>query len=229
MDYEQIEKDAYEKIWGSLKGRFSEEGATYFNNKPSSTVLDFISFLEKRGISGSVLDVGCGNARNAIAFAKKGYGAYGIEIAQEAFKMARKHVMMSNVHVSLENGSVFSLPYPDKYFDVIVDFGCLHHLRKSQWELYLKNILRVLKEGGYYYLYCFSIDTPYIPGERRPKSRNRNWVIDSEMHYCHYFSYDEVNEFFGRYFTILKDYEWTKDDYPERMKVFYMQRTSGHL
>jgi ubiquinone/menaquinone biosynthesis C-methylase UbiE len=186
--------------------------------------LDFLSLLERRGVSGSVLDVGCGNARNVIAFAEKGYQAYGIDISNEALKRARKHVELRNIPVDLRNGSVLNLPYPDNHFDVILDFGCLHHLRKSQWRLYLKNILRVIKDGGYYYLYCFSINTPYIPGERRPKSKSRNWVVSREMHYCHYFTYQEVQGFFGKYFMILKKYEWTKDDYPERMKVFYMRK-----
>ena len=226
MDYEQIIKENYERIWGSFKGKFSKKRGSYFNIQPSLTVLDFLSFLEKRGVSGSVLDIGCGNARNAIAFAKKGYQAYGIEISTEALKLAEKHLKLRNVPVDLENGSVFNLPYPDNRFDVILDFGCLHHFRKSQWRLYLKNILRVLKNGGYYYLYCFSINTPYIPGQRRPKSKRRNWVVNRplSLHYCHYFTYKEVQDFFGKHFTILKKYEWTKDDYPERMKVFYMQK-----
>jgi SAM-dependent methyltransferase len=224
MDYEQIEKETYERIWGSLKGKFSNTDVTYFKSQPSATVLDFISFLGERGVSGAVLDVGCGNARNAIAFAERGYKAYGIEIATEALKIARKNKAQHPVSVDLTNGSVLSLPYPDKHFDVVIDFGCLHHLRKSQWGRYLKNILRVMKDGGYYYLYCLSIDTPYIPGERRPKSHSRNWVLSHGKHYSHYFSVAEVRASFGRHFNILKDYEWTKDDYPEQMKVFYMQR-----
>jgi len=224
MDYEQIMKENYERIWGSFKGKFSKKSASYFYIKPSLTVLDFLSFLERRGVSGSVLDIGCGNARNAIAFAKKGYKAYGIEISTEALKLADKHLKLRNVPVDLKYGSVFNLPYPDNHFDVILDFGCLHHFRKSQWKLYFKNILRVLKNGGYYYLHCFSINTPYIPGQRRPK--RRNWVVSRpvSLHYCHYFTYKEVQDFFGKHFTILKKYEWTKEDYPERMKVFYMQK-----
>ena len=224
MDYERIEKETYERIWGSLKGKFSNTDVTYFKSQPSETVLDFISFLGERGVSGTMLDVGCGNARNAIAFAERGYQACGIEIATEALKIARKNVAQHSVAVDLTNGSVLSLPYPDSSFDVVIDFGCLHHLRKSEWRRYLKNILRVMKEGGYYYLYCLSLDTPYIPGQRRPKSFKRNWALTLGMHYAHYFSNEEVHAYFGRHFNILKEYEWTKDDYPERMKVFYMQR-----
>jgi len=185
MDYEQIEKETYERIWGSLKGNFSKNGASYFYIDPSLTVVDFLAFLERRGVSGSVLDIGCGNARHAVAFARNGYKAYGVDISTEALKLARKHIKLRNIPVDLKNGSVFNLPYPDNNFDIILDSGCLHHLRKSQWRLYLNNILRVLNNSGYYYLHCFSINTPYIPGLRRPKRKRRNWVVSREMHYCH--------------------------------------------
>jgi len=222
MTYEKYIKRSYENIWGSLKGEFTQEKVSYFDIHPSETVLDFISFLEERDVSGSVLDVGCGNARNTIAFAQKGYDAYGTDVAGQAIKLARKHLKLKGVSVDLKNASVFNLPYPDNSFDIVIDFGCLHHLRKSEWNKYQRNILRVLKDKGYYYLYCFSVNTPYIQGHRRPK--NRNWVTHGNMHHCHYFSYDEVINYFGKKFSILRKYEWTKDDYPERFKVFYMQK-----
>ncbi|MBW1853902.1 MAG: class I SAM-dependent methyltransferase [Deltaproteobacteria bacterium] len=223
MDYVEIEKDTYQRIWGELKGEFTKNDVSFFYINPSETIIDFITFLKERNVSGSVLDVGCGNARHAVAFAKRGYDAYGIDFSTKALELAKKHVILRKVSIDLKKGSVFDLPYSSNFFDVIIDSGCLHHLRKSQWEEYRENILRVLKDKGYYYLYCFSINIPYIPGQRRPKKRN--WSL-RRLHYCHYFTYKEVQDFFGKHLSILKRYEWTKDDYPERFKVFYMKKNS---
>jgi ubiquinone/menaquinone biosynthesis C-methylase UbiE len=51
--------------------------------------------------------------------------------------------------VVLAVASVESLPYPDRCFDAVVDFGILHHA--VDWRLAIAEIRRVLKPGGRFF------------------------------------------------------------------------------
>jgi hypothetical protein len=52
---------------------------------------------------------------------------------------------------------VFNLPFQEKSFDVLVDFGCLHHVKKRFFQ-----ISRLDSDApavrGYYILSCFSTE-----------------------------------------------------------------------
>lgn len=220
-DYEEIEKKQYEASWSKMKGKIPTEHSSYRKAVPSPAAVDFSKFLQRRKIKGTFLDVGCGNGRHAVLFAKNGYDVHGIDIAESAIKLAKKNLRQNKVKANFKVGSVFSLPFKKDSFDVVMDSGCLHHLRKSQWKKYKKNILKVLKPGGYYFLYVFSINTPYSP-PFSPRGK-RNWTL-RKMHYCHFFTKKEVKDFFREEFVIVKDYEVRKKNSRRKFKVFYMKK-----
>ncbi|MBW2992014.1 class I SAM-dependent methyltransferase [Candidatus Woesearchaeota archaeon] len=207
MDYEETEKERYERMWSSLvKKKFTEKPADYRGRIPDKNIIDFAEFISKKGVKGKVLDIGCGNGRHSVYFAKKGFEVYGIDVSKNAIEIARWNAKENKVKVNFRAGSVFSLPYSKDSFDVIIDSGCLHHLRKPQWKMYLKNILRVLKKNAYMELHCFSVNTPPLGVFR---ARKRNWSL-RRRHYNHFFNEKEIKELF-KDFEILKIYETKKD------------------
>jgi 2-polyprenyl-3-methyl-5-hydroxy-6-metoxy-1,4-benzoquinol methylase len=222
MDYETIEKERYEYMWRSLKGTFSSDPENYRGRYARKEILDFITFLKSQNIGGTVLDVGCGNGRNSVAFAKNNFKVYGIDLSTSAINLAKKNAKEEGVNINCTVGSVFDLSYDDNSFEVLVDSGCLHHLRKSEWKSYLRNILRVLKKDGYYFLLCFSKNSGYVP-KFCPKSKNRNWTLRG-MHYNHFFTIKEVKDFFGKDFDIIKNWEFGRKTDVKRFKVFYMRK-----
>ena len=224
MDYEKIEEARYENMWRSMKGKLAVNSRSYRSEYPAGFLPELNEFIEKEVGGRALLDVGCGNGRNAIFFAKKGYVVSGIDISSEAIKLAKTLAKRDKVDVSLEVGSVFDLPYGDVEYDAVLDCGCLHHLRKSQWSKYLRNILRVIKSSGIYCLYCFSDNTsPYSVKNKVVRPKNRNWNLVGK-HYNHFFSSEEVNDFFGKYFEISEQDEIVKDLSTNKFRLFFMSR-----
>jgi 2-polyprenyl-3-methyl-5-hydroxy-6-metoxy-1,4-benzoquinol methylase len=222
MNYEKIENNRYEKRWKSLKRKFSKD-RHYTSNIPNPEAISFMEFLKKKMISGSFLDLGCGNGRHAVLFAKNKFSVHGIDFSKSAISLARQNAKQNNVNVKFKVGSVFDLPYKEKLFDVVFDTGCLHHLRKSQWSQYKQNVLKVIKPGGYYYLKCFSNNYAYIPGIS-PRTKKRNWTL-MNLHYNHFFTNKEVMDLFKDDFKIIKKIEVIRKYNPKkRFKVFYMKR-----
>jgi SAM-dependent methyltransferase len=93
---------------------------------------------------------------------------------------------------------VFALPFRPETFDVVVDYGCLHHVRRSDTQRYLDQVVSVIKSGGHYLLSCFSTKFKHHAGERR----TRNWLVHAG-HYDRFFRRADFPVVFGRWFDIL--------------------------
>ncbi len=73
---------------------------------------------------------------------KGGPGSYGIDINPERIETAKKMITNGTKFICC-NG--LNLPFPDNYFDVIHEFGVLHHM--PDYRSALKELHRVAKPG----------------------------------------------------------------------------------
>jgi len=110
---------------------------------------------------GIILDIGTGLGSLAIEFARKlpESKVYGIDVSQEMLKEAEslsKEKRISNVE--FRNCDVHNMTFQDNYFDLIISFGVLHHLKDIK--LAFSQITRVLKAGGLAYVYDLRKDSP---------------------------------------------------------------------
>lgn len=96
-----------------------------------------------------ILDLGCGYGRHLIYLAKKGFEMYGIDIAEEGIKIARKWLKEENLRANLRVGDIYkTLPYKDRSFDVIICIRTLNH-GKIEWiRKTIKEMHRILKPNG---------------------------------------------------------------------------------
>ena len=105
-----------------------------------------------------VLDVGCGTGALSI-LAKLSVGeageVEGIDIAPKMITKAQKKARESNLKISFRAASIDELPYPDGYFDVVVSSMMFHPLPVDTKKKGLKEIYRVLKKEGRFFLSDF--------------------------------------------------------------------------
>lgn len=148
------------------------------------------------------MDLGCGIGRLAIPLAKSGFEVYGIDFASSAIQhaklLAKKSGTSQNIHFSV--GNALSLPYRDNFFDLIFDYGCLHHISEKYWELYLKNVSRVLKKDGYLLLYTHGINSQFYK-QHTPKIGQREFVVENVL--THFFDESTFKKLFRKNFSII--------------------------
>ena len=104
-----------------------------------------------------VLDIGCGTGTFATILKKRNPGVEvtGLDPDQKALARARRKAEQAKVAVRFDQGFADSLEYPAMSFDLVFSSFMFHHLEGSNREKTLREVRRVLKPGGSFYLLDF--------------------------------------------------------------------------
>src|SRR3989344_1817876 len=150
-----------------------------------------------------ILDVGCGEGVSLAKLESLHIGEYleGIDSSDDALRIGKK----TYPHLKLRKGSIYSLPYKDQSFDLIICTEVFEHLDDP--EKALEDLLRVTKK------YCL-ISVPNEPIFRisnllRGKYLNR--FGSSEGHINHW-SKGKFTKFLSKQFDVVAvrtPFPWT--------------------
>jgi len=100
-----------------------------------------------------ILALGCGSGRNVVYFAKKDFLVYGIDTSREGIKIAKKWLKEESLRANLRVGSIFKkLPYKTNFFDAALCISALQHSRREEIKKAIKEIKRVLRPKGLFFL-----------------------------------------------------------------------------
>ena len=142
----------WDKGWDKL---FSE---VEWGRYPSEELIRFIArnFYESaRRSEIKILEVGCGTGANIWFFSREGFSAYGIDGSKVAIKKAKIFLKSENLTADLIVGDAMDLPYPDSYFDAVVDVECIYANSLTDTGMILEEIYRVLKNEGIFFSKTF--------------------------------------------------------------------------
>jgi SAM-dependent methyltransferase len=135
------------------------------NDEPQADVLRFIKWLRKDvfyDLEGKVvLDLGCGTGRNLLYCAHQYHcSGYGYDFSAEAIRIANEsNQNFNNPNVLFEERSIGEvLPLPDNSVDVVLDVTSSNSLTPDERNVYLKEVERVLKPGGYIFVRTLTRD-----------------------------------------------------------------------
>jgi SAM-dependent methyltransferase len=104
---------------------------------------------------GRAVDLGCGNARNAIFLAQQGFTAEGVDCSPAAIEWARTRSAQAGVALALTCADVFDVALDACAYDLVYDSGCFHHLPPHRRTRYVDLVADALKPGAWFGLACF--------------------------------------------------------------------------
>jgi ubiquinone/menaquinone biosynthesis C-methylase UbiE len=128
---------------------------------PSKFAQEFLEEMRGRKIA-SVLEIGCGNGRDSILFARAGVTATAIDVTEGAIKLATENARDAEVDVTFLVANAEQLPFPDAEFGAIFSLSVLH---ASKLSLSIPEAWRVLKPTGIGFIYLYG-DTQFADGHR---------------------------------------------------------------
>jgi 2-polyprenyl-3-methyl-5-hydroxy-6-metoxy-1,4-benzoquinol methylase len=146
--------------------------------------------LQEHGIGPGArgLDVGCGQGSYASELAARGFKMSGIEQSDGQLQKAQRYVAKEGVEVDLRLGSALSLPYAHETFDFVYLINVIHHVPgREARDQALREVLRVLREGGILFLHEINTENPlfrfymgYVfPFIRRIDDGTEEWTLPS--------------------------------------------------
>jgi ubiquinone/menaquinone biosynthesis C-methylase UbiE len=109
---------------------------------------------------GRVLDVGCGTGENALFLAEEGFSVVGVDVSTRAIDAAKTKATGRKLRVDFRIANALSLDFKNGYFDNAVDSGLFHTFDDSDRVDFVREIARVLKTDGRYFMLCFSDKEP---------------------------------------------------------------------
>lgn len=121
------------------------ERESYYG-QPYEITTNFFDRLDSRG---KLLDIGCGQGRNAIMLAKQGYEVTGIDNSGTGLAQFEKIAEKEKLNIKIVNGDVYEFDGFSE-FDIIYADTFFKFLKKDlkKESALLNKILDNLKEGG---------------------------------------------------------------------------------
>lgn len=199
---------------------------------PSEVVVQYVFRNFKRDNITKVLDLGCGAGRHTYFMSKENLDVYGIDISSDGVEYTKRILEQDNLNGNIKVGSVDNIPFDDELFDGIISYGVLYYCTTDEIKKSIKEIHRVLKNGGKALLIVRSTED-YRYGEGieiekntfliKEKDENKSSFNENGMK-MHFFTRDELMELFNNFNSISIDMiEETSDNGKYKDSNFIVQ------
>ena len=119
-------------------------------------MMHYLSNRWKKARYENFLDIGCGLGRHSIYMAEQGFNVYGIDYSNYVIDIVKEKAYLKGLDIKLSVGDISSLPYESESVDCIAAIGVLSNSDKNGIATILKEMYRVLKEGGETYFNIIS-------------------------------------------------------------------------
>jgi len=227
-------------------------------DKPAASFRAFVKYLKKefrkerreKGEENSdgfvfkgmnILDLGSGEGKNALYCAERGGTVIGIEIARNALETAYESAEAKDREVRVAGGSVeYKLDSIGEKFDIesdsqdiVLDVTSSNSLNEEERDIYIQEVERVLKPGGYFFVRALCKD-----GDENAKNLVKQFPGSEYDTYTmpdlglteRVFTESDFRDMYGGKFNILKlqkEFHYTRfgdRSYKRGFWVAYMQK-----
>jgi ubiquinone/menaquinone biosynthesis C-methylase UbiE len=133
--------------WKRTYAKHDYQELPWFSVEPSEWLQEAVrsGWIRPPGRS---LDIGCGAGTNVLWLAKQGFEATGMDIAPGAVEAASGRARSEASAAKFVTGDALDLPFDDRSFNVVTDFGCFHTLPIDRRIDYAKEVARILAPQG---------------------------------------------------------------------------------
>lgn len=146
----------------SKKTIYSEAYSTddfYWGLQPNDMCYDLLKLCPPDGHK-KLLEIGCGEGKDALFFARNGYDVTAFDIAQSGIDKLLKTADRYRVSINAFRADMMEYRLTEPY-DIIYSSRSLHHIRPAVREKIIRHFQDNTKTGGYNVMNVF-VDKPFI-------------------------------------------------------------------
>ncbi len=127
----------------------------------------FAALAEAGLIEGPVLDAGCGTGEHTLMCAARGLAATGVDLAPTALRAAEDKARARGLSARFRRQDARDLASLGETFATVLDCGLFHVFGEEDRAAYVAALHCVLRQGGRYFMLCFSDRQPGTVGPHR--------------------------------------------------------------
>ncbi len=156
------------------------------------------SFIDSQKISPcKTLDIGCGSGRNSIYLARKGFDVTGVDLSDEAVKIARTKAGHSGVKCRFFQADLtMKKTVTRDTFDYILEWQVLHHIPFDERKQYINNVHSLICDDGLYLACSFSEDDSSFEGAGKTRQTSVGTTLFMSAK-------EELTKLYSPYFEII--------------------------
>lgn len=143
----------------------------------------------------SIKHISIFDGRDTFFFKEKGYQTVGLDLSEEAIKMAKS----SYSEIEFLQGSIFHTPFQSDSFHIVFGNFILHLFSHNERLEIIKECRRITKLGG---VIIFSVSSVEDPDYQKGVEIEKNSFTNTRGVLKHYYSKDDVYEEFQNFSTI---------------------------
>jgi len=147
-------------------------------NKPSEDVYYYLNRWKEKEYY-TFLDLGCGLGRHSILFAQNGFDTYGLDLSKFGLASLSEKAKALGLNIKTCSADINKLPYEDNIFDCLLAYHVISHTDSKGIKTIIKEIKRVLKPGGEFFITLCSKESPTFKQNNCPKI-DENTILKTE-------------------------------------------------
>src|SRR3989344_5675814 len=146
-----------------------------------------------------LLDLGCGDGRDSIYFAKKGLNVTSVDFSESGIKKLNEKIKRLGIkNINAVRADIKKINFKDNSFDIIYAHLSLHYFDDKTTGKIFNNLYNILNFGGLIFIKCKSTEDSLCgQGEKV----GEDMYFKNHLH--HFFSKDYMKEKLGK-FKILR-------------------------
>ncbi len=174
----------YESVVTDYDKRYDTE-EYYWGLRPNDICYDIMKILPPVKPY-RVLDIGCGEGKDAVFFAKCGYDVTAFDISEQGIEKAKRLARYNETEVRFFRADLFDYR-PDTEYDIIFSSGVLHIIKKAERKEFFESLKAHTTDIGINALNVF-VQKPFIdraPDSTRNEEQGDPWYSGELFGYYH--------------------------------------------
>ncbi|MCV9948657.1 methyltransferase domain-containing protein [Paenibacillus sp. BT-177] len=141
----------------------------YWGTAPNKVCYQVLQFMPPNKHI-KLLDIGCGEGKDAVFFARNGYDVTAFDVSDAGIEKTKKLAEKIGVHVNVFKADILDYRL-DTHFDVIFSSGVLHYIKPEFRKEIFENYKQYTNPNGLHIFNVF-VNKPFIapPPEKEPNA-----------------------------------------------------------